>query len=785
MRAFVENFLIEDNIVQEGEVMRIAAWTGLVAFLILGAGLAVGLGTRFRAGDDPAPVGDTPEAVAQREEPPGKEAEDEALEPGLVALYRSLNPDLGNASLVRIDAKPAFALGPSSPHPRIAPGPFEATWTGTLDQTSNESVRFGGYLAGTLTVTLNGVAVLEGRGDAETTWVEAKALLELPPGRYPLRLVYRSLPGVPARLQLWWEGTTFSWEPLPAWRLKHAVLGLPSAVPRDDLAARGRVLAGQLGCARCHQAALPAVDDPPPGPALTDLGRRVSRSWLLAWLADPAQVRDGARMPALFPPDRQGFVERWIVTEYLSKATGTPTARAGAKVGDALAGRKAFLSLGCFACHPIPDPLHPEKAQPGQYPLDGLTDRLPSAELAAFIENPHARYPDGRMPRLPVQPKAARDIAAFLLSCSAPARPAANAEPPTSKEINAVAQRLGVTSVEAAGRALVREKRCLQCHPGLEEVAPDSVPIRTADHGCMSGQTGPRFTIAPPVRRAVTAYLAVSAQERHPSPFEARQQLLRRSGCFQCHHRDGEILSPLEEIGSRITDKDLVQLAGQRTPKLTHVLAKYQRAYLRAAIRDGVKGVRGERYSYRMPAFGAHAEPIVQALAEGDGDLIAEAEPAPRRIADPELPAQGPNLVGSAGYSCVACHLWKGRHQSAPEPGSAGPELTTVTSRIRRDYFNRWLEDPSRVQPRTPMPRIFHKGQPALLATVLDGDSRRQKDALWAYFALGARAPEPVALPATPLPTPAAGAPPLVAQIPLHLPDNTVVESLCVLFASH
>src|SRR5262245_514201 len=57
-------------------------------------------------------------------------ADGTSLQPGLIAEYRSLvNAD---ANISRIDAKPAFTLGYSSPHPRLPAGPFEVVWTGLL-----------------------------------------------------------------------------------------------------------------------------------------------------------------------------------------------------------------------------------------------------------------------------------------------------------------------------------------------------------------------------------------------------------------------------------------------------------------------------------------------------------------------------------------------------------------------------------------------------------------------------------------------------------------------------
>ena len=160
------------------------------------------------------------------------------------------------------------------------------------------------------------------------------------------------------------------------------------------------------------------MSDPPPGPSLADAGRRLDRDWLFRWLEEPARVKPGARMPALFRPDRTGFVERWILADYLGRKGDDRKDETPA--GDHRAGRIAFLSLGCAACHVVPDQDRGGQADPGRVAFDGLGDRMGADDLAAFLGNPHGRYPDGRMPRLPVAPDVARDIAAYLLLWSGP-----------------------------------------------------------------------------------------------------------------------------------------------------------------------------------------------------------------------------------------------------------------------------------------------------------------------------------------------------------------------------
>ena len=72
--------------------------------------------------------------VAAQEKGRGRlELEPGDLRPGLVAKYRSLVEK--DATVYRVEPKPAFYLGRSSPHPRIPPGPFEVD----VDRASSRS----------------------------------------------------------------------------------------------------------------------------------------------------------------------------------------------------------------------------------------------------------------------------------------------------------------------------------------------------------------------------------------------------------------------------------------------------------------------------------------------------------------------------------------------------------------------------------------------------------------------------------------------------------------------
>ena len=173
-----------------------------------------------------------------------------SLRPGLVAEYRSLVDP--SARLTRIDAKPAFTLGHSSPHPRLPSGAFAVRWSGSLVLADPGPIRFSAFMCGELKLTVDGTVVLDGRGDSETARVESATPFDRPPGVYRLSVEYRPLPDRPARIQLQWEGPTFSREPLPAWSFKHAANDETPALEVEQIMETGRRAVVQFGCARCH-----------------------------------------------------------------------------------------------------------------------------------------------------------------------------------------------------------------------------------------------------------------------------------------------------------------------------------------------------------------------------------------------------------------------------------------------------------------------------------------------------------------------------------------------------
>jgi hypothetical protein len=98
-------------------------------------------------------------------------------------------------------------------------------------------------------------------------------------------------------------------------------------------------------------------------------------------------------------------------------------------------------------------------------------------------------------------------------------------------------------------------------------------------------------------------------------------------------------------------------------------------------------------------------------------------------------------LVGSEGFSCIACHEFNG--QKSGEMGAI--DLATASRRIQKNWFHLYLREPARFNPTVIMPSYWPEGRSAR-TNLLEGDAAQQIEALWVYLADGDRAKKPVGL---------------------------------------
>ena len=109
-----------------------------------------------------------------------------------------------------------------------------------------------------------------------------------------------------------------------------------------------------------------------------------------------------------------------------------------------------------------------------------------------------------------------------------------------------------------------------------------------------------------------------------------------------------------------------------------------------------------------------------------------------------KLAEVGRQLVGvDGGFSCIACHGVKNR-----EPlqvfEAQGINFAQVGARLQPEFFLRWMLDPLRVDPQTRMPTYFDKDARSVLVDVLEGDAKKQIEAIRQYLLLGNKMKIPV-----------------------------------------
>ena len=101
----------------------------------------------------------------------------------------------------------------------------------------------------------------------------------------------------------------------------------------------------------------------------------------------------------------------------------------------------------------------------------------------------------------------------------------------------------------------------------------------------------------------------------------------------------------------------------------------------------------------------------------------------------------GHTLIGSTGFSCIACHDFNG--QKAGGPGAM--EIIHTTERLKKDWFYLFMLDPARFRPRIIMPAAWPNGH-VFKKQLLDGDVKKQIESLWIYLEDGRRAKNPIGL---------------------------------------
>lgn len=294
------------------------------------------------------------------------------------------------------------------------------------------------------------------------------------------------------------------------------------------------------------------------------------------------------------------------------------------------------------------------------------------------------------------------------------------------------------------GKRLFQELGCASCHQlrvGDETVTSmlQSPTLRSLNPatGCLdAGSPAPaNYRLNSRQRHVIQARLAANGDG---SSHNVVGQMMASFNCFACHARDS--VGGVERDRDRYFQTTIQEMGdeGRIPPPLDGVGDKLNADWLRHVFNAGADD---RPYMLtRMPKFGV----------DNVGRLIDEFVKTDLKDEEPEvvfdepvhrIKSAGRHLVGDRAFSCIKCHNFGGLAAT----GIQAMDLVKMPQRLRRDWFHRYVQDPSKYRPGTRMPASWAKNGPRLY-TVLGGDVDKQIRAVWDFLAAGDQAQPPAGL---------------------------------------
>ncbi|RYD62917.1 MAG: c-type cytochrome, partial [Verrucomicrobiaceae bacterium] len=464
-------------------------------------------------------------------------------------------------------------------------------------------------------------------------------------------------------------------------------------------------------------------------PILFGTGDRTTEEWLRRWIADPQAIKPTTHMPTLVdastPQGRQqsSDLAAYLMTLKTGTAAGSAPDAKLAKDGGA-----HFHELGCVACHNPPDK---GAADPTRVPLNNVASKYLPGALVAFLKEPEAYHPYIKMPNFRMSDAEANSIAAYLTESSKGKETKLDGEFPAGDATR--------------GAKVAEALQCGICHAGLPmDLAKAPAPLDAVfkkdwtASGCVAPEDkrgkSPHLNLSDKDRAALVAFSKAgpdSLSRDTAAEYTTRQTEALR--CTACHAMDGK--QPLlngfhsETEGLAAHLEALHHRVDQTRPQLTFT----GEMLYTTAIESMIAGTEAQRprpwLAMRMPSFKTHAAPLAKGFSKLHG--LAPNQPAEVKV-DPALAEIGKTLAGTEGFGCTTCH---GIGDIKPTAAFEveGVNFKLFPERIREDYYHRWMDNPQAVIPGTKMPR-YSQDNKSQRADVLDGDAKKQFEAIWNYL---------------------------------------------------
>lgn len=303
----------------------------------------------------------------------------------------------------------------------------------------------------------------------------------------------------------------------------------------------------------------------------------------------------------------------------------------------------------------------------------------------------------------------------------------------------------------AKGKEYFTTLGCASCHNLKKDgelivsklAAPPLAQLKGSG-GCLAETPAktPFYALNARQREAISLALAEVKKPAEPPP--AKEELIARDlvrfNCVACHTRG--LLGGVEESRNPHFQSDMPEMGdeGRLPPPLAGVGAKLRPEWMQTVFNEGAKD---RPYMFtRMPKFGmANVGALVTTLGEADKAGIKPVPKLDVKDSDKKFKAAGRRLVGGQAFGCIKCHTFADKKST----GIQALSLTTMTKRLRPEWFHHYMQNPQAFRPGTRMPNVFPDGQ-TTLPKVLDGSVDKQDRAMWAYLSDGDKAILPVGL---------------------------------------
>ncbi|HEY2413075.1 MAG TPA: PA14 domain-containing protein [Pirellulaceae bacterium] len=429
-------------------------------------------------------------------------------------------------------------------------------------------------------------------------------------------------------------------------------------------AEEGEKLLLTRGCLACHQLGALGLSGLFGGGDLTALFQKRPADFFMRWLADPGAINREHRMPVFqFTADEMTSLGLWAkrVAAVGNALRGVPSAAEKSSKRELIKhGEKLVASFKCAACHS----LSREKT---------VTPAADQKELTAASD--WARSCAGQPRREKGQPgyRLVKEDAEALKTYYTTARPSS-----------------GRLSMQARGRDLLAQLNCLACHQreGVERATLAGVGGPALAGASLSHPTGDKEMVG-------TAHPTLPAlQDKLAAVAEA--------------HGDLAALVPamtppaLNSVGDKLVDAALEEsIVRKGRPHRPYLLVQMPKFELSKEQLGALTAyfVATDRISERRP-HAPREEP--KADAGPTAGLVSRSETATKAA----FAAAGPRLVTTDGLACTSCHQVGSVLPMKAPLNARGPDMSMLGSRIRREWFDRWCNNPARIVPRMEMPAV-------------------------------------------------------------------------------